>query len=73
MATEAPICPNPTCQAPCGTPVNTECGVERGRFYGPENSNLFCPVCGTGWFGDDIAVADAWRAFVEFEKTQIGG
>lgn len=67
--TDAPICPN--CKSPLGTPINTECGVEPGRFHGPPESNLYCPSCGTGWVGNDIAVADAWRSWVEFEKTQI--
>jgi hypothetical protein len=69
MATEAPRCPE--CGAALGTPVNIECGVEPGRFHGPDDSNLYCPSCGTGWKGGDIAVADAWRSFVEFEKTQV--
>jgi hypothetical protein len=70
MATEAPDCPE--CGAGCGTPVNSECGVERGRWHGPDDANLKCPACGTGWVGDDIDVADAWRAFVEYEQSQVG-
>jgi hypothetical protein len=71
MATEAPRCPK--CQAPCGTPVNVECGVERGRWYGPDDANLKCPACGSAWIGDDQAVADAWRSFVEYEQKETGG
>lgn len=69
MGVAAPPCP--ACGLPLGTPVNVECGVEPGRFHGPENSNLCCPSCGTGWRGGDIELADAWRAFVEFEKTMV--
>jgi RNase P subunit RPR2 len=70
MATEAPLCPK--CESPLGTPVNAECGVEPGRFDGPPTSNLFCPSCGIGWIGDYVEVADAWRAFVEYEQSQVG-
>ena len=66
--TQAPVCPE--CGAGCGTPVNAECGVERGRWYGPDNANLKCPMCGTAWIGDDHSVADAWRAFVEWEQQE---
>lgn len=68
--TTAPACPK--CGAECGTPVNEECGVERGRWDGPPNANLNCPACGAGWIGDDVAVADAWRAFVEYEQAETG-
>ena len=69
MLTEAPKCPE--CGDPLGTPCNEECGVERGRWHGPPNATLKCPACGTGWVGTDVEVADAWRSWVEFEKTQI--
>jgi hypothetical protein len=67
--TGAPKCPS--CGDPLGTPVNVECGVERGRWYGPEGANLKCPSCGAGWVVSDRDVANAWRAFVEYEQTQV--
>jgi hypothetical protein len=65
--TEAPKYPK--CDAKRGTPLNEECGGR--RFSGPADSNLRCPRCGDGWVGSDEDVANAWRAFVEFEATQI--
>lgn len=71
MSTEAPPCPE--CKQPLGTPINVECGVEPGRWHGRADANLFCPMCGIGWIGGYVEVADAWRAFVEYEQSASAG
>jgi hypothetical protein len=54
---DCPACPN--CSAAVGCPAARE---ERGRWYGPADSNLFCPACGTAWLGSPVEMAQALRA-----------
>jgi hypothetical protein len=65
-AIDCPPCPK--CGGHTGTPASLECGVEPGRWYGPDNATLFCPACGTGWVGtvdDSLQAARAWIAYEE--------
>lgn len=65
-AVDCPACPS--CKATCGVPIR---GNE--RFYGPAESRLLCPACGTGWYGADADVAKAEQAQHAWEMAQEAG
>ena len=60
----APRCPDPKCNRPCGTPSQH---TEQGRWYGPAASRIWCPACGTGWYGTDAELAQAESAWQAYE------
>lgn len=49
---DAPICPNPKCGAPTGTPISES-------PYPSRDGNLACPACGQAWTGTAEEVAQA--------------
>ena len=65
---DCPECPE--CKAKLGTPAHQDCGVEKGRWNGPENATLWCPSCGCGWVGTYAEVEQAWAAWRAYEASQ---
>jgi hypothetical protein len=63
----------PPCQAcgcPVGVPIRTQ---EPGRWYGPDESTLFCPACGVGWIGTPDEVEQAEKAQAAWEQHENNG
>lgn len=64
VAPEHDCPPCPACKMPLGTPI---LGAECERFYGPFNSTIFCPSCGTGWVGTPEELEQANRSWAAYE------
>ena len=64
-ARDCPACPS--CGLEMGTPIlPARTGVE--RWDGPEDADLWCPSCGTGWKGTVEDLAQAMKAWIAYEK-----
>ncbi len=59
--TDCPTCPK--CGSPCGIPIRESLG----RFYGPEDSTVWCCACGTGWAATDTELSQAEKAQAAWE------
>jgi hypothetical protein len=64
---DCPRCPDEKCGLPMSTPSSK---TERGRWYGPANARLWCPACGTGWYGTDGDVKRAEMAWAAYERLR---
>lgn len=57
----------PPCPKGCGNIGTPSRETEQGRWYGPDASRLWCPCCGAGWYGTDVELAQAERAWQAYE------